>query len=421
MISVESEEIGVSRSTRRCLAGVVLVITSLACTQTEEPMQDDLQARADELAQRFLIADTHIDVPYRLKEKMQDVSVRTEDGDFDYPRARAGGLDLAFMSIYVPASHQESGDARQVADELLDMMETLTTEHPAEFSIVTSVSEAKRSLGDGSVAMAFGMENGAPIQGSLENLRHFHERGIRYITLTHAESNHICDSSYDEERPWGGLSPFGREVVDEMNRLGMIIDVSHITDDSFFQVMDLSRAPVLATHSSCRHFTPGWERNMSDEMIRRLAAGGGVIHINFGSSFINDEYRKKAELAREEIGKHLEANDISRESDHADEYIERYLADHPIAHAELEEVVDHIDHVVELVGIDHVGLGSDFDGVGDSLPAGLEDVAAYPNLIRALLERGYSEEQVEKICSGNLMRVWVEVELVATELQGEAG
>jgi len=410
----------ISAQIRRCLAGVALASAFVACTPTEEPMQDDPQARARELAQRFLIADTHIDVPYRLKEKMQNLSVRTESGDFDYPRARAGGLDLAFMSIYVPAGYQDTGDAKQVADELLDMMETLAGEHPSEFSIVTSVSQARESFGDASVAMAFGMENGAPVQGSLENLHHFHERGIRYITLAHSEANHICDSSYDDERRWGGLSPFGREVVAEMNRLGMIIDVSHITDDAFYQVMELSRAPVLATHSSCRHFTPGWERNMSDEMIRRLADRGGVIHINFGSSFINDEYRKKAEISREEIGAYLEANDIPRETDHADEYIERYLADNPVAHAPLSEVVDHIDHVVELVGIDHVGLGSDFDGVGDSLPVGLEDVAAYPNLIRALLERGYSEEDVEKICSGNLLRVWSEVERVAAELQGEA-
>jgi len=411
----------VSRSTRCRLATVALVVSSAACTPTEEPMQDDPQERARELARRFLIADTHIDVPYRLKEKMQDVSAATEDGDFDYPRARAGGLDLAFMSIYVPAGYQETGDAKLVADGLLDMMETLVSEHPSEFSIVTSVSQARKSHGDATVAMAFGMENGAPIQGSLEHLRHFYERGIRYITLAHSEANHICDSSYDEQRRWGGLSPFGREVVAEMNRLGMIIDVSHITDDSFYQVMELTRAPVLATHSSCRYFTPGWERNMSDEMIRRLAQGGGVIHINFGSSFINDEYRKKAEAAREEIGAYLEANDIPRESDHADEFIERYLAEHPIDHAPLEEVVDHIDHVVELVGIDHVGLGSDFDGVGDSLPVGLEDVAAYPNLIRALLERGYSEEDVEKICSGNLLRVWSEIEHVAAELQGGEG
>jgi membrane dipeptidase len=374
-------------------------------------------ARALEMARRIPLVDTHIDLPYRLRKKMQDVSVRTEGGDFDYPRARAGGLDLAFMAIYVPADHQETGDAGRVADELLDMMESLAREHPAEFSIVTGVARAEASFDDATVAMAFGLENGAPIQ-SLEDLRHFYDRGVRYITLTHSAANRICDASYDEKRPWGGLSPFGREVVTEMNRLGMIVDVSHATDDAFFQVMDLARAPVLATHSSCRHFTPEWERNMSDAMIRRLAAGGGVIHVNFGSSFINDAYRRKAEVAREEVDGLLEANGIPRESDEADACIAHYLAEHPMVHAALSEVVDHIDHVVGLVGVDHVGLGSDFDGVGDSLPVGLEDVSAYPNLIEALFERGYGEEEIRKICSGNLLRVWTEVERVAAEHGG---
>jgi membrane dipeptidase len=380
-------------------------------------MQDDHDARAQELSRQFLIVDTHIDLPYRLKEEMQDVSERTDGGDFDYPRARAGGLDVAFMSIFVPPSNEEAGDAKAVADRLIDMMEALEREHPDKFGIVKSVRQARESFAANRVGLALGMENGASVEGRLENLKHFHDRGIRYITLAHAKANHICDSSYDEERRWNGLSPFGREVVAEMNRLGIMIDVSHVTDDSFYQVAELTAAPVIASHSSCRHFTPGWERNLSDDMIRRLAAGGGVIQINFGSSFINDVYRQKYDAARDEIDAYLEANDIPRDSDHAHAYGDTYFAEHPIPRADLSEVVDHIDHVVALVGVEHVGLGSDFDGLGDSLPVGLEDVSAYPNLIRALLERGYSEADVEKICSGNLLRVWSEVERVAAELQ----
>ena len=177
----------------------------------------------------------------------------------------------------------------------------------------------------------------------------------------------------------------------------------------------------MAASSSCRSFTPGWERNVSDEMIRRLAAAGGVIQINFGSSFINDRYRLAWEAAREEINAHLEDNGIDRESDDAAAYVRDYRARHPIEHATLADVADHIDHVVGLVGIDHVGLGSDFDGVGDSLPTGLEDASAYPNLLRELLERGYSEQDVEKICSENLLRVWAAVERVAAELQSADG
>jgi membrane dipeptidase len=356
-------------------------------------------------------------LPYRLKVEMQDVSERTDEGGFDYPRARSGGLDLAFMSIFVPPSNEEAGDAKEVADQLIDMMEALAREHPDKFGIVASVRQARASFAANRIGLALGMENGAPVEGRLENLKHFHDRGIRYITLAHAKANHICDSSYDEERRWNGLSPFGREVVAEMNRLGIMIDISHVTDDSFYQLAELTKAPVIASHSACRHFTPGWERNLSDDMIRRLATGGGVIQVAFGSSFVNDAYRLADDAAREEIKAFLDANDIPRDSDHAHDYRDAYRAEHPIPHADLSEVVDHIDHVVDLVGIDHVGLGSDFDGLGDSLPVGLEDVSAYPNLIRALLERGYSEADVEKICSGNLLRVWSEVERVAAELQ----
>jgi membrane dipeptidase len=384
-------------------------------------MSDDLQTRARELSRELLIVDTHIDVPYRLVEKMQDVSVRTPDGDFDYPRASEGGLDVAFMSIYVPPSHQETGDAMEVANRLIDTVETLARDAPEKFTLVRRMSEARGRLADARVGLALGLENGAPVQGRLENLRHLHERGIRYITLAHSKANHICDSSYDDERRWNGLSPFGREVVAEMNRLGIMIDVSHISDEAFRQVIDLTVAPVIASHSSCRHFTPDWERNMSDDMIRDLARGGGVIQINFGSSFLNNDFRLARRASRDEIRAYLEAHDIPHDSDHADEYSREYFKANPIPVAELSEVVDHIDHVVDLVGVDHVGLGSDFDGLGDTLPLGLEDVSAYPNLIRALLERGYSEEDVKKICAENLLRVWATVERVAAELQTPSG
>lgn len=380
------------------------------------PVHDD--GETSELSDRILIADTHIDLPYRLKKSREDVSVRTEGGDFDYPRARAGGLDLAFLAIYVPASHQRTGDAARVADELIDMVEALARVHADKFATVTSVAQARERFDQGRIGLALGLENGAALEGRLDNVRHFHDRGIRYITLVHSKSNRICDSSFDDGRPWGGLSPFGREVVAEMNRLGVIVDVSHITDDAFFQVMDLSAAPVIASHSSCRHFTPGWERNMSDEMIRRLAGGGGVIQINFGSSFISDDYRREFESHREAIRAHLRANGIAEDSDEAAACSEAYFRRHPIPHAKLSEVVDHIDHVVRLAGIDHVGFGSDFEGVGDSLPVGLEDVSAYPNLIRALHDRGYSDGEVEKIASANLFRVWSAVERVAGEQQG---
>jgi membrane dipeptidase len=252
-----------------------------------------------------------------------------------------------------------------------------------------------------------GMENGSPLEGDLAALQHFHERGIRYITLAHSLSNHISDSSYDENRQWNGISEFGVEVVHEMNRLGIMVDVSHLSDEAFWQVLEISAVPVIASHSSARHFTPGWERNMSDEMITALAEKGGLIMINFGSAFITEEAHQYSlerwPASRAFVAEH---SDMSRE-DAQKAFAARWEAEHgPMPYASLDDVLDHFDHVVRLVGVDHVGIGSDYDGVGDSLPTGLKDVSAYPNLVEGLLRRGYSEADVRKILGENLLRVW---------------
>ena len=256
-----------------------------------------------------------------------------------------------------------------------------------------------------------GMENGSPIEGKLENLTHFYQRGVRYITLAHSQSNHISDSSYDLRRQWQGLSLFGKELVGEMNKIGMMIDVSHISDDAFYQVMALSKTPVIASHSSLRKYTPGFERNMDDKMLLALKDNGGVIQINFGSSFVTatagawgDQFKAK----RSEV-----AQNNAADSPVVKDFRKAYLAKNPYPFASLANVLDHIDHVVKLIGIDHVGIGSDYDGVGDSLPIGLKDVASYPNLVQGLLERGYSEADIIKILSGNVLRVWQDVESYA--------
>jgi len=199
-----------------------------------------------------------------------------------------------------------------------------------------------------------------------------------------------------------------------MNRLGMIVDVSHASDDAFYQIVELSKAPVVATHSSCRHFTPGWERNMDDDMIKLLAKKGGVIQITFGSMFVNTQVHRRYSQRKKEAADHIKANNLK--GDEKEAFIDEYAKAHPIGEADVSDVADHIDHAVNLVGIDHVGIGSDFDGVGEYLPAGLKDVSGYPNLIRELLKRGYSEEDIEKICSANLLRVWSEVQQIAQNL-----
>jgi membrane dipeptidase len=359
------------------------------------PEPETLEAQADRLAHELLILDGHVDVPWRLEKIVQrdgtltvDVAGPAPDGDFDYPRAKAGGLDAPFMSIYVSPDFERKG-AKKVADALIDLVEGMATGAPDKFALAPTVADVRANFAAGKISLPMGMENGAPIEHKLANVAYFHGRGIRYITLAHSKDNHISDSSYDTRHTHGGLSRFGRKVVAEMNRVGIMVDVSHISDQAFDDVLEVSAVPVIASHSSCRHFTPDFERNMSDEMIVRLAKAGGVIQINFGSGFLDGEIR----LARQQW-------DDDDEHDPPGEP----------PRATVAHVADHIEHVIDLVGVDHVGLGSDFDGLGDSLPEGLGDVSAYPNLLRVLLERGHSEEELAKICSGNVLRVWQAVE-----------
>lgn len=389
---------------------LAIVTTILAgCTSNPRAMFEE---QAGEIARRALIIDGHIDLPYRMTKFEEDVAGVTIGGDFDYPRAIAGGLNAPFMSIYIPSDRQEiPGAAKALADSLIDMVEEMARRAPDKFAIARSAREVRRHQQLGLVSLPMGMENGAPIE-TLDDVRHFHERGIRYVTLTHARDNHICDASYDSTRTWGGLSPFGEEVVDSMNRMGIIVDVSHLTDSTIYQVLRRSRAPVLATHSSARHFTPGWERNMSDDLIQELADRDGVIMISFGSTFLRGAYQEASRSLGDRIDALLAGIDPgTREGALAREEMRKA---NPIG--TLEDVADHIDHVVALVGIDHVGLGSDYDGV-TALPAGLQDVSTYPDLIAELLLRGYKEEDIEKILGGNALRVWEDVERVARELQ----
>src|SRR5690606_14693027 len=241
---------------------------------------------AQQLAQQYIIIDTHIDVPYRLHKDWEDVTVATKRGEFDYPRAQAGGLNAPFMSIYIPASYERSGGGYQLANQLIDNMEALAGRAPDKFAMAYSTQDVLDQFGSAQVSLALGMENGTPIAGKLENLQHFYQRGIRYITLSHSESNHIADSSYDLRRRWNGLSPFGKELVVAMNNIGMMIDISHVSDAAFYQTVALSKVPVIASHSSLRSYTPGFERNMDDDMIKALAKNGSVVQINFGSSFV---------------------------------------------------------------------------------------------------------------------------------------
>jgi membrane dipeptidase len=380
--------------------------------------QASIAERASEIAHKYLLTDTHIDVPYRLHNGWVDVTSSAPDGQFDYPRAVQGGLNLPFMSIYTPAEMEKEGGSFERANQLIDSVEAIAARAPDKFMLVYSTADAGKAMASGRIGLAMGMENGSPIDHKIENVRYFADRGIRYITLTHGLSNQISDSSYDEDKAWGGLSPFGKEVIAEMNRIGIMVDISHVSDDAFWQTLELTKVPVIASHSSARHFTPGFERNMSDEMIVALAKNGGVIQINWGSSFLTAEanaYSKERQTSRKAW---LLEHGLDEDGAEAEQYNKDYIADKPYPFATLAQVVDHFDHVIKLTGFDHVGIGSDYDGVGDSLPIGLKDVSSYPNLVAEFLRRGYSEENIARILGGNLMRVWREVEAYAMDNKG---
>ncbi len=350
----------------------------------------------------------------------EDVSSRTERGEFDWVRAKAGGLDAPFMSIFVPSLSEDAGGAKELADELINLVRGLVENSPDRFALARSPAEVRENKAAGRISLPMGMENGTPLEGELENVAYFHGRGIRYIGLTHSRDNHLGDSSFDDSRTHGGLSEFGRRVVKEMNRVGIMIDVSHLSDESFWDVVALSRTSVIASHSSCRHFTPGWERNMSDEMIEGLADHGGVIQINFASYFVDEEYRQARELRNEKRDEFLEQAGLEWGSPEGRAAAAAFYAEHALPPTTAERVADHIDHAIALAGVDHVGLGSDFDGVGGALPTDLADVSQYPNLIRILLERGYTDEEIGKIASGNVLRVWQATEDFARAAQGDA-
>ncbi len=401
---------------RHALFQALVLAFLLACT-SPPPAE-----RARELARDLILLDGHIDVPYRLHGQkgsgaMDDVAQRTSGGDFDYPRAVEGGLDAPFFSIFVPAEAEAAGTARELADELIDMVEGIVRAAPEKFVLARTASEVRRAAAGGRIAILLGMENGGPIEGQLGNLDQLFGRGIRYVTLCHGTDNHICDSSYDQTRTHGGLSSFGREVVRRMNELGCMIVVSHVSDDAFWQVLELTRVPVIASHSSLRHFVPGFQRNVSDDMLRALAANGGVVQINFGSAFLTPEANGVSYARWEAEKAFAKERGLAAEAPEVEAFLEEWDAAHPFPFADVKDVADHIDHAVQVAGIDHVGLGSDFDGVGDSLPTGLKDVSQYPNLIAELLARGYSEDDVEKICSGNVLRVMEAAERAARELQ----
>lgn len=376
-----------------------------------------LYDKAIKLCKEFTVVDSHIDLPGWLYDEWFDVSQTSGKGEIDYPRAIAGGLDIPFMAIYTSPSLEGTGKAKIAADSMINLVHKMAITWPDKFTFIHSTSEIDLNLNKNKILLTMGMENGSPIENSLENLREFYNKGVRYITLAHYKWNHICDSANDTIRNWNGLSPFGEEVVKEMNRLGMMIDISHVSDSTFYDVIKLSRAPIIASHSCCRVFTPGYERNLSDEMIKELAKNGGVVQLGFANFFLRDDVYQAYTKGETNIKKYLRDNKIKSGTDSAWQYEEKYWKENPLPDATVIDVADHIDHIKNLVGIEYVGLGSDFNGTGGLLAVGLEDVSKYPNLVYELLTRGYSDEEIKKVLGENLLRVWKQVEITAENLR----
>jgi len=374
-----------------------------------------LWKKAELLCKEFIVADTHIDLPDWLYDEWFDVT-KPSKGEIDYPRAIKGGLDVAFMSVYTSPSLEGTGKSKIKADSMISLVHKMVRIWPDKFVFIRSTSDIENNLKKDKLLLTMGLENGSPIENNLENLKEFYDKGVRYITLAHYKWNHICDSANDTLRQWNGLSPFGEDVVKEMNRLGIMVDISHVSDSTFYDVIRISKAPVIASHSCCRFFTPGYERNMSDEMIKVLAKNGGVIQIAFASFFLRNDIYQQYTNGEEHIKNYLKDNNIKSGTDSAWKYEEHYWKENQLSSATVKDVANQIDHVKNLVGIDHVGLGSDFNGVGGLLPVGLEDVSKYPNLVYELLNRGYSDEDIKKVLGENLLRVWKQVEQVTTDL-----
>ena len=362
----------------------------------------------------MFVLDSHCDTPSQIL-RLRDLSLDNDHAHVDFPKLSRGGVDGAFFALYVPAS-LEGEQAYEYACRLMNCVNMTLAENPDKARMTVDGDQAAANKEAGLFSVFMGLENGSPIGDSVDRLRYFYDAGVRYVTLCHSADNQICDSCASKHKKWGGLSPFGREVVAEMNRLGMLIDVSHISDDSFSDVLKYSKAPVAATHSCCRALA-GHPRNMTDDMIRALADAGGVIQINFYPLFIDDDFAKVLnESGIEERSEGVEAQFIACPSDPLKRAAWNTVQDELMAlpRPSYKRVVDHIDHAVSIAGIDHVGIGSDFDGI-EVTPDGLEDISFMPLIFDEMRSRGYSEEDIEKVAGGNFLRLLRHVSLSSGE------
>lgn len=372
------------------LCSGLLAMTVITQT-TNDPA---LRQRAEKLHRAAIVIDTHNDITSPMRDEAFDLGARDTSGknQTDIPRMKEGGLDAEFFAIYVAAKYAKEGGAARRALEMIDDVYEQARRHPQALEMAFTVADIRRLHKAGKIAALLGIEGGHAIEDSLGTLRQFFKLGVRYMTLTHTNTNNWADSaggiSVAAERQHNGLNDFGREVVREMNRLGMMVDISHVSDETFQDVIETTQAPIIASHSSCRHLT-NVPRNLTDDMLKALAKNRGVVMVNFYNGFINTDYAKPEMPAPKEGA----------------------------ATATMDMLMAHFEHAIKTAGIDHVGIGSDFDGVDGKLPVGMEDISKLPTITYELLKRGYSEADVKKVLGENLLRVMSEVEAAASKLQ----
>jgi len=384
---------------------IPLTLFLVALSPPDQPTK-----KARRLHQRILTLDTHADAPISMMKPGFDVGVKHDrlvDGtQIDFPRMKEGGMDAMFFAVYLAQGPRTpEGHAKAKADALaiFDAIHGALKKHPNQAELAVTPADAYRLEKAGKRAVFIGMENGYPVGEDLALLKTYYDLGCRYITLSHFANNAICDSATDPDGPLhNGLSPFGRKVVQEMNRLGILVDVSHVSDKTFYDVLELSKAPVIASHSNARALCD-FPRNMTDAMIRALAAKGGVIQVNFVSDYLrkpSEEHRRALNMVRmANIGRVLTPAMEARTKAKTDSIATHYSYER----ASVSDIANHIDHIVSIAGIDHVGIGSDFDGGGGV--NGLEDVSQIESLTSELMRRGYSDKDITKIWGGNLLRV----------------
>ena len=362
-----------------------------------------------------ITVDTHADTPSEFLDHPFDLGAVNSRGHFDYPRMKAGGLDAEFFAAYVPAKYANKGAAAYCL-RIMETIHEMADMYPAWVRFATSTAGIRAAVADNRRAILIGIEGGHAIEDSLDLLRAFYRFGARYMTLTHTNTNNWADASTDEAKH-NGLTPFGKQVVLEMNRLGMLVDISHVSDKTFYDAVEVSRAPVIASHSSSRALASA-PRNMTDDMLRALARNGGVAMVNFYPVFLSDVVgnaaKERTEKLKPEIAA-LKAKDPS-EGPEYEEGVRKLMAANPLPKVSWTVIVDHIDHMVKVAGIDHVGIGSDFDGIPE-VPEGMEDVSKLPAIPQELKRRGYNDADIRKIMGGNFMRVFAEAEKVAKEMQ----